>query len=117
VSAERRALLVHFLASVAYRTQKALRDAPPEFASFRAAPQVRTPQELIRHMDSVLGYARTFFTGGTYRAPSFPDLDAAVRYFHETLSDLAATIRSGAEPREARAAVTGARAPTSPRAS
>jgi len=29
---EKRVLLRHFLAALAYRTQKALRDAPPEFA-------------------------------------------------------------------------------------
>ena len=29
---EKRTLLKHFLAALAYRTQKALRDAPPEFA-------------------------------------------------------------------------------------
>ena len=55
---EKRSLLKHFLAALAYRTQKALRDAPPDFADFRAAPQVRTPHELVRHMDSVLGYSR-----------------------------------------------------------
>ena len=52
---EKRILLEHFLAALAYRTQKALRNAPPEFANFRAAAQVRTPHELI--MDSVLGYS------------------------------------------------------------
>lgn len=62
------ALLVHFLAALAYRTQKALRDAPTEFASFSAGSGVRTPAELVRHMSSVLGYARTCFIGGQYRA-------------------------------------------------
>jgi hypothetical protein len=54
----------HLLAALAYRTQKALRDAPPGFGEFRAAAKVRTPHELIRHMDGVLGYARTFFVRG-----------------------------------------------------
>ena len=54
---DQRALLRHFLAALAYRTQKALRDAPPEFSEFRAGLLVRTPHELIRHMDGVLGYA------------------------------------------------------------
>ena len=48
---EQRKLLKHFLAALAYRTQKALRDAPPEFANFSAGGKVRTPLELIRHMD------------------------------------------------------------------
>jgi hypothetical protein len=60
---EKRSLLRHFLAALAYRTQKALRDAPPEFGFFKAAEGIRTPVELVRHMTSVLGYARTFFVG------------------------------------------------------
>ena len=53
-------LLRHFLAALAYRTQKVLRDAPEDFGSFLASDGVRTPAELGRHMTSVLGYARTF---------------------------------------------------------
>ena len=96
---EERTLLKHFLAALAYRTQKALRDAPPDFASFRAAPKVRTPHELIRHMDSVLGYSRTFFIGGSYRAPLLPDFRAAVAHFHETLADVARHLDLGTESR------------------
>lgn len=46
-------------------------------------------------MDSVLGYARTFFVGGTYRAPVLPDFAAAVAHFHETLADLARHLELG----------------------
>jgi hypothetical protein len=92
---EKRALLRHFLAALAYRTQKALRDAPPEFADFRAAPQVRTPHELIRHMDSVLGYSRTYFLGGSYQPPTFREFSAAIAHFHEILADVARHIELG----------------------
>ena len=64
----KRALLRHFLAALAYRTQKALRGAPPAFAFFDAGNKARAPKELLQHITSVLGYARTFFVGGTYRA-------------------------------------------------
>ncbi|MBZ5727827.1 MAG: hypothetical protein LAP87_22885 [Acidobacteriia bacterium] len=96
---DKRRLLQHFLAALAYRTQKALRGAPPEFASFRAASQVRTPHELIRHMDSVLGYARTFFIGGSYRPPELPDFGAEVAHFHETLAGVARHLEAGTEYR------------------
>ncbi len=96
---EKRMLLRHFLAALAYRTQKALRNGPPGFASFRAAPKTRTPHELIRHMDSVLGYARTFFTGGKYRAPLLPDFHDAVEHFHETLAEVARHLVEGSELR------------------
>jgi hypothetical protein len=97
---EQRKLVKHFLAALAYRTQKALRDAPPEFAVFRAAPKLRTPHELIRHMDGVLGYARTFFVGGSYEVPYFPEFSDAVAHFHETLSDLAYHLEAGTELHE-----------------
>jgi len=87
-----RDLLRHFLAALAYRTQKALHDAPAGFGSFRAAPQIRTPHELVCHMESVLGYATTFFLGGSYRVPPQPDLVAEVERFHATLARLAALV-------------------------
>src|SRR3954463_6441894 len=85
---EQRKLLQHFLAALAYRTQKALRDAPAEFGDFDAGGQVRTPKELVRHMTSVLGYARTFFIGGQYRPAPLPSLDDEVTRFHEMLESL-----------------------------
>jgi hypothetical protein len=93
-------LLRHFLAAIAYRTQKALRDAPANFAHFRAAPKVRTPHELICHMDSLLGYTRTFFTGETYRAPLLSDFAQAVEHFHQTLADVAGHLAAGSALRE-----------------
>jgi hypothetical protein len=96
---DQRKLLVHFLAALAYRTQKALRGAPVEFSGFRAAPKVRTPHELIHHMDSVLGYARTFFIGGSYRPPCLPEFADAVAHFHEVVGDLAHHLESGTELR------------------
>jgi hypothetical protein len=97
---DRRKMLRHFLAALAYRTQKALRDAPPEFSSFRTAPQVRTPHELIRHMDSVLGYARTYFIGGSYQPPDLPVFSDAVAHCHEVMEDLARHLAMGTELRE-----------------
>jgi hypothetical protein len=71
---EKYTLLCHFLAALAYRTQKALREAPASFGDFRTAPGVRTPAELVRHMTSVLGYAHTFFTGGGLQGRAAPEL-------------------------------------------
>jgi hypothetical protein len=94
---EKRLLLRHFLAALAYRTQKALRDAPAEFASFRAGPKVRTPHELISHMDSVLGYSRTYFIGGEYRPPRYADFQDAITHFHEILADVAKHLEMGTQ--------------------
>jgi hypothetical protein len=92
---EKRAMLRHFLAALAYRTQKALRDAPPHFASFQAGSNVRTPHRLVNHMDSVLGFARTFFIGGNYREPMLSDFDAEIDRFHRTIEDLGRHLKDG----------------------
>jgi len=92
---EKHALLRHFLAALAYRTQKALRGAPPSFGTFKAGGQVRTPAELVRHMTSVLGYACTFFTGGSYRPGPLPDLASEVTRFHGMLETLKHHLEAG----------------------
>lgn len=51
------ALLRHFLAAIAYRTAKALRDAPAAYAAFQPGNEVRAPRQLVRHMSGVLNYA------------------------------------------------------------
>ena len=91
----RRKLLNHFLAALAYRTQKALRDTPRDFGSFRAMDGVRTPAELVRHMTSVLGYARTNFVGGRYWPEPLETLDQEIERFHEMLGMLAQHLRDG----------------------
>ncbi|MCM3873287.1 MAG: hypothetical protein ND895_21605 [Pyrinomonadaceae bacterium] len=92
---DKRLLLRHFLAALAYRTQKALRGAPSDFGSFRAAEEVRTPAELVRHMTSVLGYARTVFVGGRYWPDPLPSLHDEILRFHEMLQDLARHLEVG----------------------
>jgi hypothetical protein len=87
----------HFLAALAYRTQKAVRGAPSEFADYCAGNQVRTPIELVRHMTSVLGYARTFFIGGSFRLEPLETFEAEVERFHSTLELLSAHL-SNADP-------------------
>ena len=50
-------LLRHTVATLAYRAGKALRGAPPEFASYRAAPTSRTPAEILAHMGDLFDWA------------------------------------------------------------
>ncbi len=92
---EKRALLCHFLASISYHVQKALRGAPQGFESFRVAPKSRSPQELVMHIESVLGYARTFFLGGTYRNRLLPTMNEQVLQLHETLHELVELLSQG----------------------
>ena len=92
MTSDQRNLLRHFLAALAYRTQKALRGAPAAFGDFNAGTDVRTPTELVRHMTSVLGYARTYFVGGQYRPSRLSTLDDEVVRFHEMVESLSAHI-------------------------
>ena len=93
-------LLQHFLAAIAYRTQKALREAPVHYADFPPGHEVRTPVEILRHMTSLMGYVRTFFIGGTYPAmpeplPTFAD---EIARFHEMLEEVGRYIAADQPP-------------------
>jgi hypothetical protein len=92
---DKRHMLRHFLGALAYRTQKALRGAPDGFADFKAGNDVRTPTELVRHMTSVLGYARTFFVGGEYRPEPLPTFRDEIERFHQMLTDLRSHLENG----------------------
>jgi hypothetical protein len=85
---DKRTMLRHFLAALAYRTQKALRGAPADFGDFKIMEGLRTPAELVRHMASVLGYARTYFIGGEYRPERLPTFSEEIERFHEMLETL-----------------------------
>ena len=87
-----RELLRHFLAAIAYRAQKSLRGAPPEYSEFSAGGRTRTPVETLRHMTSVLGYARTFFIGGSYprRPEPLPTFAGEIERFHAMVAEVGA---------------------------
>lgn len=92
----KRALLRHYVAALAYRTQKAVRDAPAEFPDFQAGNQVRTPREILCHMTSVLGYARRFFTGGDEWWPEpLSSFEDEIRRFHSVLEELGRHLEDG----------------------
>jgi hypothetical protein len=92
---ESRKLLQHFLAAIAYRTQKALRDAPLGYAEFRPSPTSRTPYELLWHMTGLIGYARTMLHGGEFAPPRLATLEAEVERFHATLELLSRDFADG----------------------
>lgn len=52
-------MLRHTLATLAYRAAKALRGAPPGFASFRASPDGRSAGEIVAHMGDLMEWAIT----------------------------------------------------------
>jgi|SRR5581483_1822915 hypothetical protein len=60
---ERRELLRHTLATLAYRGGKALRGAPPGFAEFRPADGSRGPIEILAHICDLLDWALSIAAG------------------------------------------------------
>lgn len=92
-----RALLRHFLAAIAYRTQKALRDAPAHYPDFSAGHDTRTPVEVLRHMTSVLGYSRTMFLGGSYPFKPEPLATFAdeIQRFHDMVGSVGDLLSAG----------------------
>jgi len=94
---DKRHLLCHFLGALAYRTQKAIRNAPDGFFSYRSHTGLKTPHQIIRHMTGVLGYARTFFTGGDYMAPTFNDPKEQISHFHEMLESIRGHFENGSK--------------------
>jgi hypothetical protein len=81
----------HFLAALAYRTQKALRGYDKDFSDFSPGNGTRTPKELVRHMASVLG---------VYRAEPLPDFSKEIERFHKNIKDLSAHLAAGTGLRE-----------------
>ena len=97
-----RALLNHYLAAIAYRTQKAIRDAPAGYWQFSPGRQVRTPIAILRHMTSLMGYVRTHFLGGDYPVKPEPleTISAEIARFHDLLVDVGGLLLVGTPLRE-----------------
>ena len=58
-----RELLRHTLATLAYRAEKALRDPPADFGSFRAGPSIRTPVEIVGHLADLMEWGLSIAEG------------------------------------------------------
>jgi hypothetical protein len=69
-----RELLRHTVATLAYRAEKALRDAPGEFANFRVSASTRTPIEIVSHLGDLMEWAERM-ARGEYRWAAVPPRD------------------------------------------
>ena len=58
-----REFLRHTLATVAYRGAKAVRNAPPEFADFKASPTSRTQVEIVAHIGDLMDWGLSMACG------------------------------------------------------
>lgn len=81
-----RTLLRHVVATVAYRGGKAVRGAPPEFATFLPGDTARTPVHLLAHMGDLYDWALTIVRGAESWHDSTPlAWDDEVRRFFAAL--------------------------------
>ena len=94
---EKRALLRHTLATVAYRGGKAIRDAPPSFAAYSPDGSPRTAAKILAHIGDLYDWALSQATGVEQWNESTPlPWDQEVARFHATLARLDAHLASDA---------------------
>jgi hypothetical protein len=92
---EKREMLRHLLATVAYRGGKAVRGAPTEFATFRAGPTSRSPVEILAHVGDLYDWALSMASGAEKWHDSQPlAWDAEVDRFFRALAAFDAFLSS-----------------------
>jgi len=83
---DKRALLRHAVATVAYRGGKAVRGAPASFATFSADGSPRTPAKILAHIADLYDWALTQAKGAEAWNDSTPlAWDREVERFHAAL--------------------------------
>ncbi len=92
-----REFLRHTLATLAYRGAKATRNAPPEFAAFRASPTTRTPVEILAHIGDLIDWGLTMARDQQVWNNAKPlPWDKEVRRFHTACEAFDAFLASDA---------------------
>jgi tRNA U55 pseudouridine synthase TruB len=84
-----RDILRHYLAVLAYRTQKAVREAPSGYLDFQAGHGVRSPREVLDHMTQLMAFAAKRVTGSAQDV----DKQDPVERFHEALGQLSTVLQ------------------------
>jgi hypothetical protein len=79
----KREMLRHCLATLAYRGDKVLRDAPDEFANYRANETTRTPAAILAHLGDLIDWALTMAREeqAWQNSDTLPWQDGANRFF------------------------------------
>ena len=86
---QKRELLRHVLATVAYRGGKALRGAPASFAEFGAPETSRTPAKILAHIGDLMDWALSIAEGNQRWNDSAPlPWDEEVKRFYAALQRL-----------------------------
>ncbi|MGD1276656.1 MAG: hypothetical protein ABR964_05465 [Tepidisphaeraceae bacterium] len=85
----KRQFLRHALATLAYRAQKSLRDAPPDFLLVRAGPTTRSAGQILAHLCDLLDWANATARGiSVWHETTVESWPAGVDRFYKTLAML-----------------------------
>jgi len=94
---EKRALLRHTVATVAYRGGKAVRGVPASFAAFSGDDSARTAGRILAHIGDLYDWALSQAKGAEAWHDSTPlEWDREVERFHATLQQFDAYLASDA---------------------
>jgi hypothetical protein len=99
---DKREMLRHFLATLAYRGSNVLQDLPLPVSTFRPNEAVRSPVEILNHVNGVLNYAHSFFVEYESTRPPLSDWNSKVSRYFEFLHRLDKSISSGVPLNEIR---------------
>ena len=92
----KRDFLRHCLATLAYRAQRTLSNAPEGFAEFHAHIGVRTPGQILAHLGDLLDWARSMVEGNPQWRESQPlAWDKGIARFYAGLKALDEYLASG----------------------
>lgn len=92
---EKRAMLRHTLATIAYRSSRYLNGVPPEFHGFRACESSRTVLEILNHINGLLMYAHSHLAPYDSTHPPLGTWQKELDRFREMLPKLDASLASG----------------------
>jgi len=81
-------LLRHYLATLAFRTQHAVRGAPEDFPEFMAGKAVRKPLMILNHMTEIVVGTNEVYCGRDFDKLETLPWDEALEKFHSALHDL-----------------------------
>jgi hypothetical protein len=92
---DKREMLRHFLATIAYRTQKAVRGAPADYGDYEAGAGARTPRDILHHMRGLVMFVHSHVRPYESTYPPKLSWEEEVQGFHEVLARLDADLGAG----------------------
>jgi hypothetical protein len=94
-------LLRHYIATIVYRLEKAIRNAPPDYPTMRIGNGVRTPVEILSHISFVLTCAHSVFQHyERLEEPEAGSWKEEIERFYQIVDKLDKSIAKGLPDRE-----------------